>query len=79
MPGYRWSVSRKWLPAQPIRATVHVIGATSFHGKDLVHDTNQDGANKDAIIRFSKKVRAKFGKQKITIVLNHASSRFSEK
>ncbi len=50
----------------------YAIGATSFHGKDFVYDINQDGVNKDAIIRFLKKVRAKFGKQKITIVLNNA-------
>ncbi|MCP3679840.1 MAG: hypothetical protein GY782_06035 [Gammaproteobacteria bacterium] len=50
-----------------------MIGATSFHGKDFVYDINQDGVNKAAIIRFLKKVRAKFGKQKITIVLDNAS------
>ncbi|MCP3680807.1 MAG: hypothetical protein GY782_11355 [Gammaproteobacteria bacterium] len=35
-----------------------MIGATSFHGKDFVYDINQDGVNKDAIIRFLKHGRA---------------------
>jgi transposase len=73
MLGYIWCFARKYLPALPIRGRVNVIGATSFHGKDFVYDINQDGVNKDAIIRFLKKVRAKFGKQKITIVLDNAS------
>ena len=73
MLGYIWCFARKYLPALPIRGRVNVIGATSFHGQDFIYDINQEGVNQDAIIRFLEKVRAKFGKQKITIVLDNAS------
>lgn len=73
MLGYIWCFARKYLPALPVRGRVNVIGATSFHGKDFVYEINQDGVNQDAIIRFLKKVKSKYKKQKITIVLDNAS------
>ena len=73
MLGFVWCFVRAYLPALPIRGRVNVIGATSFYGDDFIYDINQTTVDKDAIIKFLKKIRSQLGKQEITIVLDNAS------
>jgi transposase len=73
MLGFVWCFVRSYLPALPLRGRINVIGATSFYGDDFIYDINRTTVDQDAIIQFLKKIRSKFGKQKVTIVLDNAS------
>ena len=73
MLGFIWCFIRPCLPALPLRGRVNVIGATSFYGDDFIYDINQTTVDQDAIIKFLKKIRSKFRKHKVTIVLDNAS------
>lgn len=73
MLGFIWCFVKKFIPALPVRGRVNVIGATSFYGEDFVYDINQTGVKQEAIIQFLRKIRSRFGKTKVTLVLDNAS------
>ena len=68
-----WCFVPKYIPALSVKGRVNVIGAVSMYGDDLICDVTQDSVNQHTIAYFLAKIRNKFKKGKITLVLDNAT------
>ena len=73
MLGFIWCFTRKHVPALPLRGRVNLLGAISPNGKDFVYEVTQDSINQEAIMKFLRKIAAKFKGENIRLILDNAS------